>query len=369
MGLWKFQFLLALLAVVVFSRLNHKNADDADYEDELGKPYKQKKSKGRKSVKMSKKQKYDLEEPEDYDEFVDKKRKGKKDKKLDKKIAKELAKASKKKSKYDPEDYEGDESGEPSEDNFESVTMKQIRDLHKRFDADGDGKASLEEMLAFADDVHKETLTKAVPDILKALDHIKDGKLSLKEVLDDLEESETAHMMTQDELETVKELETLKFGVADADGDGKLDLDEVSSLFYPEPHSPVLQVSVREFIKKRDTDGDGKISSAEFWTKEDQERLEEDYNVSDSNVSSSKMGEDIFKKLDKDGDGLLDADELMEWESGQFHLKESFKELFDLADKDKDGHLSVREIEKAKSDIAQIEAQYHLMHWMEHFEL
>merc|ERR1712137_520448 len=200
-------------------------------------------------------------------------------------------------------------------------------------------------------------------------DHIKDGKLSLKEVLDDLEESEAAHHMTQDELATVKELETLKFEVADADKDGKLDLQEVSSLFYPEPHSEVLKVSVREFIKKRDTDGDGKISADEFWTKEDQQRLDEDLNHSGTQVESSKTGKDIFNKLDKDGDGLLDMDELMEWESGQFHLKDSLQELFDLADKDHDHHLSVKEIEQAKHDIAQIEAQYHLMHWIEHFEL
>merc|ERR1712007_111540 len=139
------------------------------------------------------------EEPE-FDVGIGKKSKGKKDKKL--------AKVSKKKPRYEPEDSEGDESGYSSEETFESVTMKQIRDLHKRFDADGDGKASLEEILNFAGNMHNETLTKAVPDILKALDHIKDGKLSLKEVLDDLEESEEAQMMTQDELVTVKELET-----------------------------------------------------------------------------------------------------------------------------------------------------------------
>lgn len=363
MAVWRFQVLFALLAVVVFSRLNHKNADDAEYDEDSRVSSKSKKSKGRKVAKVSsKKNKYDVEDLEDYDEGTGKKGKSKKDYKL--------AKTSKK-IKYDPEEYEDDDvSEDPSEETFESVTMKQIRDLHKKFDKDGDGKASLEEMLNFADDIHKETLTHAVPDILKALDHIKDGKLSLKEVLDDLEESEAAHHMTQDELATVKELETLKFEVADADKDGKLDLQEVSSLFYPEPHSEVLKVSVREFIKKRDTDGDGKISADEFWTKEDQERLEEDFNYSKTHdVESSKMGKDIFDKLDKDKDGLLDADELMEWESGQFHMKESFQELFDLADKDKDHHLSVKEIEKAKRDIAQIEAQYHLLHWMEHFEL
>merc|ERR1712137_1257301 len=111
---------------------DHKNAEDVEYVHA-----KHKKSKGPKIAKVSRKRnKYELEEAADHEDDTSERSKAKQDNKL--------AKASNKRRGYNPEDYsesdESEDSGEsedPSEENFESVTMKQIRDLHKRFDADG----------------------------------------------------------------------------------------------------------------------------------------------------------------------------------------------------------------------------------------
>jgi len=76
-----------------------------------------------------------------------------------------------------------------------------------------------------------------------------------------------------------------------------------------------------------------------------------------------------FKKLDKDGSGTLDVDELKHWESERFHTIEAMKKLMEIADKDNDLHLTLEEIDAAYSTISSSDAQYHFMEWAENHEL
>lgn len=76
-----------------------------------------------------------------------------------------------------------------------------------------------------------------------------------------------------------------------------------------------------------------------------------------------------FQKLDVDGDGKLDMNELREWESGRFHTEQAMKKLFEIADADNDMHLTADELAKAREQIAISDAQYHLIEWSEHYEL
>merc|ERR1719240_2413846 len=98
------------------------------------------------------------------------------------------------------------------DEDFASMPLHKIRLLHKAVDADGDNRTSLGELLQFSDNVHNETIKQIVPELLDMLDHIKDGKLSLDEILEDVVDDSSD--LSPDEINTWKELETMKFKLA-----------------------------------------------------------------------------------------------------------------------------------------------------------
>jgi len=156
------------------------------------------------------------------------------------------------------------------------------------------------------------------------------------------------------------ELEKEKFKVADTNKDGFLSVEELPSLFYPETHDGVLEVTAKHTLDQKDKDGDGQLSQKEFWEGEVADG--QDTEISDEEKED-------FKKLDADGNGFLNLGELKVWDSGMFHTSEAMKKIFEIADKDNDMHLSADEIEAAREMIAGSDAQYHLMEWAEHSEL
>lgn len=269
----------------------------------------------------------------------------------------------------DDEDDALDDSGEAEDEDFSTMPLDKIRKLHQKLDADGDGNASLAELLQFSDKVHKETIKIIVPELLGMLDHIKDGKLSLEEILQDMSSEDGSSELTEEELNTWKELETLKFKLADADGDGFLSVEEVEHMFYPETHEGVLRVSIESLIKRRDGDGDGKLNFTEFWGNITGNETDATENGTESPKAYTESEHKTFSKLDTNGDNLLDADELVAWESGKFHTEETLRELLDVADTNHDGHLSVEEIEEAKANIQKIDATHDLVQWIKHLEL
>jgi len=263
-----------------------------------------------------------------------------------------------------------DDSGEAEEEDFSAMPLDKIRKLHQKLDADGDGNASLGELLQFSDKVHKETIKIIVPELVGMLDHIKDGKLSLEEILQDMSDDGESGL-TQEELNTWKELETMKFKLADADGDGFLSVEEVEHMFYPETHEGVLKLGIEALIKRRDGDGDGKLSLTEFWGNTTSNETDATESGTESVIprNYTESEHKTFSKLDKNGDNLLDAEELIAWESGKFHTEETLMELLDLADTNHDGHLTVEEIEEAKANIQKIDATHDLVQWIKHLEL
>jgi len=255
------------------------------------------------------------------------------------------------------------------EKDFASMPLHKIHLMHKAVDTDGDNKTSLTELLQFSDKMHKDTIKLIAPDLLAMLDHIKDGKLSLDEILQDMLEDSAD--LSPAEINAWKEVETMKFKVADADGDGFLSGEEVDHMFYPETHGGVLNVSIEALIKKRDHDGDGKLNFTEFWATANETNAtdNETNGLHPKNDTEMHSEHDTFKKLDKDGDGLLDARELIAWESGRHHTEETLMELLELADVNHDHHLTVEEIEMAKEKIQNLDAGLDLVAWIQHLEL
>lgn len=265
--------------------------------------------------------------------------------------------AKKKKKQYD--DYD--------EEPADSLTAAQLRKLHAKCDANVDGKLSFEEIIAFSKIVGREIAAKDaetgnVASMLVEMDVDKDGKVSLEEHLKDIHsqyqvgnegnEGENA------ELETVKGHEAEKFKAADANGDGHLDKDELPSLFFPEHHDGVLDVTVAQSIRRRDANKDGKLSVLEFWHLD---------NSTEKDLT--KAEKDDFAKLDGDHNGFVDSKELRAWESGSFHTEDMMTKLFKVADKDGDKHITADEMAKAASKIARSDAQHNLMEWADHHRI
>jgi len=247
---------------------------------------------------------------------------------------------------YDDQDIEED-----------SLTADQLRRMHAKFDQNGDGKVSLQEIMAFSESMGRAIAGKDMGAILEEVDTNKDGTLGLEEHLKDIHsQADGGDEEEMKELERRKGVETAKFTAADANHDGQLDKNELPSLFYPETHEGVLAVTVSETIRQKDANKDGLLSAKEFWGDGD-----------DSELSDEEKAD--FAKLDTNGDGSLDATELRHWESGRFHTEDAMKKLFDAADKDSDLHITGDELAEARETIAASDAQYHLIEWAEHHEL
>merc|ERR1712232_496178 len=136
--------------------------------------------------------------------------------------------------------------------------------------------------------------------------------------------------------------ETDKFNAADTNGDGVLEGDEVPGVFFPETNDGVLEILARATLKEKDTNKDGKLTAKEFW---------EGDVATDQDLSISDEEHEDFRKLDTDGDGFISLQELKHWESGAYHTSEALKRLYIIADKDKDNHVTLEEMTKAKEEI------------------
>jgi len=189
------------------------------------------------------------------------------------------------------------------------------------------------------------------------MDLDKDGRLSIEELYKDMDQWSEVEDKEEDER---KELEGQKFRAADVNQDGVLDESEMPHLFYPETHPKVLELTAAASLRIKDLDKDGQLTIEEFWEAEAFEG--EEMAISDEERTD-------FAKLDLDGNGKLSLDELKAWESGVFHTEEAMRGLFEIADEDRDSHLTASELDKARERIAATDAQYHLMEWAEQSEL
>jgi len=249
----------------------------------------------------------------------------------------------------------------------QSLSAEQMHGIHKKMDANGDGKVSMAEVLAFSDSTRRQIAEREVETVLEEMDLDKDGKLSVQELVKDLD-SWGGEDVREDEHEaaTMKEVETAKFGAADTNRDGLLDIHELPAMFYPETHEGVLDLTTRQALRQKDGDGDGVLSLQEFWRGGVPADDALDQEGEELLITDDEKEE--FRKLDADHSGKVDVQELKAFESGRFHTEEAMRALFELADRDKDLHVTAEELGAAREQIAGSEAHYPLVEWAEHYD-
>jgi len=285
-------------------------------------------------------------------------------------------------SHREDEDASEDEGEEVTEEDLKSVwedehlSSEAIVTLHKKMDANSDGKVSEEELDAFSKASKKDIMKKEAGTVLEEIDLDKDGKVSLEELLEANFGMEHEDMkMAEDEEDKAneesrkreKELETEKFKLADVNKDGSLDKDELASVFYPEVDHKILELVAKHTLRKKDKDGDGVLSHAEFFS---DQVVDEDLDEHDSRYKDQQqMNKDDFAKLDLDQDGKLTVKEILTWESGAYHMDDAMKQFFHIADDNEDKHITQDELNKAREPLANSPASGHLSQWAEHYGL
>jgi len=239
----------------------------------------------------------------------------------------------------------------------EAMTRDQLSYLHGQIDADRDGRISMGETLDYSGGMRRAIAAKDVRSLFVDMDLDRDGRLSLDEVLKDLQLPGEGDAGATGEGVLRRDLESQKFSLADANGDGFLDEDELPALFFPESHSGVLELTAKATLAQKDEDKDGFLSLREFWggTQEDGEELF---------LSDGEKEE--FRKIDTDGDGRIDFEEAKAWVSGRIHAEHTMKKLFDLADTDRDNLVTADELSAAREQLAQSEVHDHIMEWAQH---
>jgi Ca2+-binding EF-hand superfamily protein len=252
---------------------------------------------------------------------------------------------------------EGEDSYEQDVEE-ETLSAEQLKALHHKMDQDGNGKVSMQEILDFTRAMGKRIAFKDIGPIMEEIDTNKDGKLSLEEHLADIHnQAEGGDEQEMKEVEERKKTEQAKHAAADTNGDGFVDKEELTGLFYPETQPEVLKVTVAATMRQKDSNADGKLSPHEFWQAED----------GGDDLSEEEKAD--FQMLDKDGDGALSAAEVEQWESGLFHSTAAMKKLIEIADTDNDMHVTGDELAAAASALAPTDAHFHLLDWAEHPEL
>jgi len=257
------------------------------------------------------------------------------------------------------DEVEGDNEAEGED--VDTFSPEQLQKLHDKMDADNNSKVSLDEIFQFSDKTSKAVAVTNSKTKLQDMDKDKDGKLNVTELLTGIQ---TAEGVENDKFAIVAALEREKFKVADGNKDKLLDELEVAAFFHPEIHDGMLEHMAENALNEKDKDGDDLLTMHELLAAQD----DEDEASSDGGEALDEDYVRTFKNLDKDGSGKLDIKELLEWESGRIHMKEAMQALMEIADTNKDKHVTVEEVVAAQ-DKDESSANYYFMDWIQHYEL
>lgn len=132
------------------------------------------------------------------------------------------------------------------------------------------------------------------------------------------------------------------FVAADLNKDGKLDENEFPLFTSPEDFPMMHDVLYKLAMRRKDLDGDGRLSFDEFMKNELGEQP-------DQSSESYLMDKEKFESdLDRNKNGFLEKEETIQWLIPDQHeiANDEAEHLIAVCDEDKDGQLSLDEIVK-----------------------
>lgn len=253
---------------------------------------------------------------------------------------------------------EATDGDQPNEESLfappEPIGEEKLRALFGRIDGDADGKVATAELMAFTTKMRRALAERHTRKFWKAFDRDGDSKVSLEEAL----ELGTNDLREPDDHQ--RKVDAGKFKAADKDADGLLDEREVVTFVYPEVDTAVEEVVSAIEIERKDANKDGELSIQEFF--------ETDESSLGAYIKESERSD--FEKLDKDGNGKLNAQEMKIWESGRFRIEESMLSLIDHSDVNKDDYVTFDELLTSwKEKLMRHDASYHFEEWAHQLEL
>lgn len=246
-------------------------------------------------------------------------------------------------------------------DTIHKMSPAQLKAIHAKMDADGDGHVIAEEMDAYAHDMRRKIANKRLDGIIKQHDKNKDGILDLDEYLSDLT-SQHVHPDARPGHEEITQKRMASFKEIDLNNDGFVDRDELPLRFHHHTNDLVDDRMAAISMKKKDANGDGKLTNVEFWSHM--------YGRGKpSKVTDEQQKE--FDEIDKDSSGFLELIEVRNYESGHFHTEIAMAELFHVVDGNKDKKLTSDELVKSnKQKIVNLKhGGNHFREWHTHGEL
>lgn len=191
---------------------------------------------------------------------------------------------------------------------FPEETKRRLGVLVDKFDKDKDGNVTVEELTSWIDLIHKDHIRRDVEREWKIRNPDQVQNLPWpqykKNVYGVLSVGKTKNMDSQSINEMIKG-EQRRWGFADMDKDGALNVVEFQAFLHPESDERMGDVVLMEIIEDMDSDLDGSVNLEEYLadivTDEDEENIieHERNNFSDN--------------LDLDKNGVLDKEEVRKW--------------------------------------------------------
>lgn len=215
---------------------------------------------------------------------------------------------------------------------------KEIRKLVGRMDANEDGKLNKEEILAWIKKVDDQTYKTEADQLFTKEDSNGDGFISLQEYWADSEGEDFP-----EDLNDAHEALENRFNEADTDKDGRLDKKEFAPFIHPFRYDNMVGHLVEDQLALYDKNRDGMISMEEFTNSLNPDGLPED--ELPEWVETERF--DFKERLDRNHDGVLNTEEMNEWlaPNDRKFFDEEADHLLGHADKNKDGFLTVEEVE------------------------
>ena len=215
-------------------------------------------------------------------------------------------------------------------------SIEDVRAAFKRFDADGDGSLSKDELAAAMKSSGQSYSNVEIDAIFSLGDVDGDGEITMTEFVALMSPSATEVLKKlRKNYKTINDVKKA-FKAIDTDNDGLLSKTEMKN----SAGNKFDNEEVNAIFELGDVNGDGELDMGEFIGLMFPSAAEVVYKLS-ANFKNINDVKDSFRMLDKDGDGSIDRDEM--GSSGHKFSQEQIEAIFALGDVNDDGAIDIDE--------------------------